>query len=354
MSKKEEIKYTPGDKSVYINFDAIADLPDEYEYVITEVLFDPKKLEDSFANVGSKNSPSWMPSPKLMYAIAEACGISGSDASETTPIIEEVDINPMLMKGIEDKPTYRRMTVGRSVSKRSSRLMEDGSLLWSSLCTSDYNVWERCLELWSKEELYTEGYTKPSQYPNKYENTYKRRSHFDSEMKFAHAKAETKAHLKTIRELAGLPTGFSTEDLASGKFVFARIRRSKALLKMETAARLQAMSRGLSGGSSLALFGSDESAYDGLPAPDEVEPVEVEAPKEESKIIFLFKEYLSSIKDKDLKESGEKTLEWLEGEENPEANESYYKKALANLKAIEDSIPEAFRIEHELYEEAGK
>ena len=58
---KMKNQYKPGDPSVYINFDAIADLPDEYEAVITEVLFDPKKLEEFFANVGSKANPSWMP-----------------------------------------------------------------------------------------------------------------------------------------------------------------------------------------------------------------------------------------------------------------------------------------------------
>lgn len=342
--------YTPGDPSVYVNFDAIADLPDEYEAVLTEVLYDPKNLTANFANVGSKSQPSWMPNPELMYKIAEACGISGSPDSETAPIIEEVDINPMLMKGMDAAPTYRRMTVGRSVSKRSSRLMEDGTPLWSSLCTIDYNVWERCLELWSKEELYTEGYSKAGQYPNKYDNMYKRKSHFDGEMKFAHAKAETKAYLKTIRELAGLPTGFTTADLSAGKFVFARVRRSKSLLKMETAARLQAISRGLSG-SQVSLFGPTDdgsTSYDQLPEPEHVEAEVVK----ESLIIALFREYLPSIKDQELKESGEKTLAWLESVEDPEANEKFYAKALENLKAIEDSIPAAFRITHDLFKEA--
>lgn len=354
MAKKIKHEYTPGDKSVYINFDAINDLPDEYEAVVTEVLFDPKDLEASFSNVGSRNSPSWMPRTELMYQIAEACGISGSDASETGPIIEEVDINPMLMKGIEDPPTYRRMTVGRSVSKRSSRLMEDGSTLWSSLCTSDYNVWERCMDAWSNEELYTEGYSKQGKYPSKYDNIYKRRAHFDSEMKFAHAKAETKAYLKTIRELSGLPTGFASADLASGKFVFARIRRSKALLKMETDARLQALSRGLTGTPGATLFGSsDGPSYDELPEPIVDEAV-IEEVQQDSLIVALFKEYIETVKDKALQESGRKTLEWLESEEDPEANAAYYQKAVANLKAIEESIPEAFRIEHNLFEEAAE
>ena len=87
-----------------------------------------------------------------------------------------------------------------------------------------------------------------------------RRSHFDSEMKFAHAKAESKAYLKTIRELAGMPTGFQSADLTSGKMLFARIRRSKAVLKMETAARISAMSRGIESQPAKAmLFGPAET-----------------------------------------------------------------------------------------------
>lgn len=341
--------YQPGDKSVYINFDAIKDLPEEFEVVVTEVLFDPKNLAESFSNVGSNNNPAWQPKVELMYKIAEACGISGGDESETQPMVEEVDINPMLMKPMDAPPTYRRMTVGRSVSKRSSRLMEDGSLLWSSLCTSEYNVWERCNELWSKEESYTEGYKKASKYDNKYDNPYKRRAHFDSEMKFAHAKAETKAYVKSIRELAGMPTGYATADLASGKFVFARIRRSKMVLKMETAARISAISRGQAPQPAPALFAPEEPIYDDLPV---TEP-EPEPAKKETHIVALFEEYLPNISDLGLAEEAQKTLDWLKTQEDPKAKPKFYAKALDNLKRIEDAIPEAFRIQHNLYQEAN-
>lgn len=346
-----DTKYQPGDKSVYINFDAINDLPEEFEAVVTEVLFDPKNLADSFSNVGSKSNPSWQPKVELMYKIAEACGISGGDESETQPMVEEVDINPMLMKPIEAPPTYRRMTVGRSVSKRSSRLMEDGSLLWSSLCTAEYNVWERCMELWSKEESDSIGYTKPLSYNNtpKYDNQYKRRAHFDSEMKFAHAKAETKAYVKSIRELAGMPTGFSTADLASGKFVFARIRRSKMVLKMETAARISAISRGQAPQPAPALFAPDEPIYEDLPV---TEP-EPEPKNAETHIVALFEEYLPNINDLALAEEAQKTLDWLKAQDDPKAKPKFYAKALENLKRIEEAIPEAFRIQHNLYQEAN-
>lgn len=344
-----DTKYQPGDKSVYINFDAINDLPEEFEAVVTEVLFDTKRLDMSFSNVGSQKEPAWQPKVELMYKIAEACGISGGDESETQPMVEDVDINPMLCKSMEAPPTYRRMTVGRSVSKRSSRLMEDGSLLWSSLCTAEYNVWERCNELWSKEESYTDGYKKASQYPPKYDNQYKRRAHFDSEMKFAHAKAETKAYVKSIRELAGMPTGFSTADLASGKFVFARIRRSKMVLKMETAARISAISRGNAPQPMPALFGPEEPVFDEMPID---EPIE-EPAKKDSHIVAIFEEYLPNINDLALAEEAQKTLDWLKAQDDPKAKPKFYAKALENLKRIEEAIPEAFRIQHNLYQEAN-
>ncbi len=354
QKKKDAYAYTPGDKSVYINLDAINDLPDEYEAVITEVHFNSQRLEESFSNVGSKTQPAWQPKVELMYKIAEACGISGGDVSETEPMVEEVDINPMLMKEMDAPPTYRRMTVGRSVSKRSSRLMEDGTLLWSSLCTAEYNVWERCMELWSKEEIYTEGYSKNGKYDNKYDNKYKRRAHFDSEMKFAHAKAETKAYVKSIRELAGMPTGFSTGDLESGKFVFARIRRSKSVLKMETAARISAISRGQtpSQPAAPALFGPEEPIYNDLPVDETPEP-EKEKAVVETHLLAVFEEYLPQISDITLAESVQNAIDWLKKQDDPKSKKALYSKALDVLKKVEEHIPEDFQIEHNLYEEAN-
>ena len=48
-----------------------------------------------------------------------------------------------------------------------------------------------------------------AKYGNKYETSYQRRSHFDSEMKFAHAKAESKAYLKTTRVVVCLPASIA-------------------------------------------------------------------------------------------------------------------------------------------------
>ncbi len=138
-----------GDKSIYINMDAIRELPDEYEAVVTEVAVDPKNLKADFSDVGSGN---WMPQTQLMYRIAEACGIGGGDRSVSKPIVEEIDINPMLMLGMTEVPTVRKMTVGRSVTKFSTRMQEDGTPRTSSPCNAEYNVWDRCLEEWAKEE----------------------------------------------------------------------------------------------------------------------------------------------------------------------------------------------------------
>jgi hypothetical protein len=234
---------SPEDKNVYINLDAIAELPDEYEAIISEVIFDPKDLAAAFSDVSGKGD-TWMPGTALMYEIAEACGISGIGQPVVEPIIDEIDINPMLCAPLDALPTKRKMIVGRRVSKQSHVMQEDGTMRTSSVCTSDYNAWDRCVESWSKEEMYTDGYAKAGKYPPKYDNKFKRKHHLDEEMKFAHAKAETKSHVKTIRELAKMQTGFKTEDLKEGRLIFVKIRRSSMVLKMETAARLEAMRSG--------------------------------------------------------------------------------------------------------------
>lgn len=41
---------SPEDKTVYINLDAIAELPDEYEAIISEVIFDSKDLPSAFSD----------------------------------------------------------------------------------------------------------------------------------------------------------------------------------------------------------------------------------------------------------------------------------------------------------------
>jgi hypothetical protein len=364
----------PGDKSVYVNMDAIRQLPEEYEVVLTKIEFDPVNLKKDFADVGNGN---WQPTPQLMYKIAEAKGIQGGERSNSEPIFQEIDINPIMCLPIDHQPTVRKMLVGKRVTKYSTVIEEDGTLRRSSPCTCEYNVWERCVELWSREEVDTNGYDpkiiKNGEYkyfdktkngPHylrnnfavelKYDSPYKRKAHFDSEMKFAQPKAETKAHEKTIRELAGLMTGYTKEDLKDGCLVFAKVRRSALVLKLETAARVDAIRNGI---------GQDKRPQELLFGPvgeTEVRAVEPEIdfpcqaetppppkPTKREEMITVLKLY----KKDDLipaphKDTVEKMLNWLNANADAEANLSFWTKCAANLKVIEESIPGVGLIAH--------
>jgi len=326
-------------------------LPDQFEVVLTELRFD---IKQDFTDVGSGN---FMPTAAFMYRVAEATGISGGDNSITEPVIENVDVNPMLFKPAETDPTFRKMIVGRKVKKFSIILQEDGTFRRSSPCTSIFNVWERCLELWTKEEMYTEGYSKKSKYPDKYDNTFKRRAHFNAEMKFAHAKAETKAHGKTIRELAGLMTGYKAPDLAEGKFIFSKVRKSQESLKLEQAANLNRISGG--GEPSPAgnlLFGEIEDELDEVAEeiihaedPDPFEPEDVTPPTIEEELLGVFQSYehLKELTPEN-KTLISKCIKWLMS--NPDKKtESYprlWKKIIANLATIETSVDFDNKVAH--------
>jgi hypothetical protein len=355
----KEAKAAPaGNRSVYINWDAISDLPDQFEVVVTEVKFDPRNLATDFSDVGNG---TWMPQPHLMYEIAEACGIAGGDVSATEPIIEEIDINPMLCKPLEAPPVYRRMTVGKQVRKFSTRMQEDGTFARSSVCTSAYNVWERCCELWSKEEMYTDGYKKAGKYPNKYDTPQKRKAHFDGEMKFAHAKAETKAHLKTIRELAGLVTGYKAGDLVSGKLIFAKVRKSREILKAESAARLSALSREIEAPKEITatLFGPSDPEeniehddFQNVTETEEppvfAEPVE-EKPSKRDELMAVLNHYTNEgLIVPESQESVSNVLSWLKRDANAEESQDRWGKCIDILRFIESKIPEEGRLTHNL------
>lgn len=362
FGKDETIKKAqglpPGDKSGHINWEAIAELPDEYEVIITEVNYDPNDIEKSFSDVGNGN---FMPTPETMYKIAEACGIGGKDKSVSAPITEEVDINPMLCKPMEAEPTIRKIVVGRSVSKQSAVMQEDGTLLPSSVSTCEYNAWERCTELWAKEEKYTDGYTKQGKYPPKYENKFKRQHHFKEELKFAHAKAETKSYLKTIRELAKLTTGYKKEDLQSGSLYFAKVRRSREILQAETAARLSALSSGALPASESVklLFGNNEDAAGSeseinvTPDPFDVPAQEAEPvpPQKTNREIFIetveeyFKNKLVHIS---ISDGAARVLNWMK--ENSDAeSDPLWSSAISRLQEIEKNIPQEAKLNHGLY-----
>ena len=346
----------PGDKSIYINWDAIKSLPDEYEVVITEVTFNTSKLDESFSDVGNDN---YMPSPALHYKIAEAKGISGGENSLNSAIYEDVNLSEMTMESV---PKFIKMLTGYQVTKFSTVMEEDGTIRRSSPCTIPYNVWNRCVEMWMKEEETTEGYKDNLQkykivrgskswdlYP-KYNTKFKRKSHFYSELKFAQQKAETKAQEKTIRELAGLMTGYRKEDLASGRLIFAKVRRSREILQAETAARLNALSQGVQEQpeAQKMLFSPSGGTIEVV---EETEPDTEPEPSNRDKLIKALKFYLNE-KTVELDETVTGTvkimLKWLNDTPDAETNDKYWDKAMGNLKKIEDGIPEFARFNHGL------
>lgn len=364
---KQAREAKPGDKTIYINWDAIDELPDEYEIVVTEVGFDPNNLKASFSDVGNGN---WMPSPALHYEIAEAKGISGGENSIISPIYEEINISEMNMSEI---PSGIKMLVGYQVTKYSTVMEEDGSIRRSSPCTIPWNVWNRCLEAWSEEEKNTKGYTIEIKdgkyqyfdkdiyglhyfkgkysYPIKYMTKYDRKKHFYSELKFAQQKAETKAHEKTIRELSALMTGYKTDDLKAGRLIFAKVRRSREVLKMETAARLSALSNGTHPAQSQTLlFGaqeeppniSDSDEKDVTPGP----------PTPEGTLLQVFQTYgkIEQLTESERVIIG-KCVTWLQGnpDKKKESYQKYWDKAINILKDIEKKIEITQIIDHELY-----
>ncbi len=353
----------PGDKTVYINWDAIKELPDQYEVKIVDVKF----TEDDFTNVGSKKAPSWYPTTSLMYSIAEARGVSGALNSITETVYEEIDISEMYMDG---KHQIMRKKVGYIVKKASCVLNEDGTERHSSVRHGVFNAWEECTALWHKEEKATEGYNPKllKSYPSgdkyyeytwegkvkkkalKYDTKWKRVSHFDELMDVAFGQADTKAHLKTIRELAGLPTGFTTEDLKPGIFTFAKITRSREALQLDQAAHLSSIEKGGRAEPNKMLFGPSEGSIEVV---EETEPEKTEEPEKESdreKLIKALDFYLTE-KDIDLtdenRESATKTLQWIKDTEDAE-NHKFWSKALNNLRIIEEPLPEFTRFNHGL------
>ena len=388
IAKDEVLEYCknaePGNKAIYFNMDAINELPDVYEVVLTELKFDIKK---DFSEVGNGNM---MPIPALVYDIAKAMGISGGTKSITEPVYETIDINPMLMKNIEDEPIFRKMIVGRKVSKYSTVMQEDGTIRPSSLCSSIINVWERCNELWTAEAEDTNGYDpktvkawpsgdryfvrewtkngekKSKNISLKYDTRWKREAHFNKELKFAHAKAETKAHGKTIRELAGLLTGYTAEDLKEGKFIFAKFRKSAAALKLEQAAHLNRIAHGDSiSPAMLELFApNEEESIDGTveDAPDNSKVTDVtdsaepkdkkSEPTDEEKLLGIFQTYEHlEVWGDEQKVFITKCIQWLQGKlDKKDSNfPRLWEYTIKVLKRLEGSLDLQDLVEHDFY-----
>jgi hypothetical protein len=378
---------SPGDPTIYVNMDAINQLPDQYEAQITEVEFDPNNDWD---DVGNGN---FMPQPQVYADIALKRGVECTAEEHCEQIIEEVDINPMLCKGLEEPPTVRKMKVGYVATKRGAVLMEDGTYLPSDVCRASYNVWERCTELWAKEEETAQGYDPAlvKKYPSgdryveyewdgkkkkrtlKYDNTWKRRNHFAKVMLFAQRNSDTKARHVVIRHLAGLKTGYKKKDFASGSFIFVRIQRSRESLKLRQAAELDAIRRGVAplpdGRAGQKLFGPPAESADSTltihesPEPEpEKEAAEKDIPfgdvpwEEGDPPALTILDVLQAYHDGDLiadgglKANTKRGLDYMRQIDVLDDQNDNWGKAVALLNRIEDSLDNDKLIAHEKWE----
>lgn len=330
MNKKYEKykSFDPNKKNVFINWDAIDSLPEGLEASFSELIFDPKKLDEFFSNVGSESNPSWYPKTDTMYKIADMCGISGEPDKTVEWIQEEVDINIILMKPFGAEPTMRKIKTEARVTKRSSILCEDNTRRLSPPETNLFNFFVRASIEFLDEEEKTNNYTKKTKY-YKYDTVIKRRRRLLELEKFAAQQAETKAFCKTVRVLAGLPTGFKTKDLQEGKLVFCKYIKSKRLQKLETAARIESIRNGNTRqiqDTSNDLFGQQqiEPPIDDLP--EDIEP-EPEPEKKTEKKENPFKVDLADYRTGTLPGLSEK-------EKLKVLIEQYYNE---NIKVIEDT-----------------
>lgn len=296
--------------------------------------------------------------------MSEARGISGMDMAVVEPLYEDIDWN-IMARNEKDTPKLVRYLVGYRCTKQGKVLAEDGTERISDPCTVNYNAWERVCELFSKEEMYTEGYTKPGKYGFKYDTMFKRRNAFASEMKFAERKADSKARNVVIRTLCGMPTGYDIESLKLGYFVIGKIIRSAWAVKSEHAARLQALSQGV----------GDQSASNLLYGPATTEPIppadneptqtnsdqplqytvvdqdlasqalDAGQPMTQAVMIKALTQYkTSNLIPSGMADSIDKLLVWLNGTQGAESNASYWAMALSRLAAVEEKIPKELQV----------
>jgi hypothetical protein len=350
--KQETIKRvreaTPGDPSVYISIEAISQLPDDVEAVIVEVPFyqnfaNDKDEKNSFSNVGTDTKPSYYPKTNLMYSIAEARGISADPNPLLDPLYEDVNISEMEMAQV---PVIQKKKVGYTV-KRSGTVIQDDGTTRACSHIGIFNAWDECTNLWATEEKWTEGYSKKGKYDNKYQSKWNRRLHFQEQLDKSPRMADSTSWLKCIRDLAGLKTGFTKEDLKEGKFYFAKIRRSEMVRKAETAARLACIAGGVQ-------QQQIESPYEAPAAPQQPmtvtivpEPEPVQDPRQ-TFIGNLEVYLLQGLVPADLVDVAGKIKDWLNGHADA-VQDAWWSEAVKRLKAIEDRIPAELRIGHKIY-----
>lgn len=352
----------PGDPSVLVSLEALEALPEIYSATIVSIPFsipDGKNSNEDWSIVATYPSVMYMPTVNLLSRIADARGVSGLDNGTQKQIIQLVDWNRITMN-YTAAPQLVNYPVGYEVVKQGSVMQEDGTERISDPAIIIYNVFERCNELWTKEESATDNYKNVTvssngtklytaynkQQPCKYDSQAKRLAHLASEMKFAEAKASIKARNLVIRTLCGLQTGYNIDQLKNGCFYIGKILRSNFAIKSEHAARLA----GLSKGASIADNASDElygyTGYTEVPA-NEVSPAEtlIETTSEEVNIldretvIRKISKYLEfNLVAEDKKESAVNMLAWLENTPNAEENTRFWDRAVSVLTEIEKNI----------------
>ena len=354
----------PGDPSVLVSLEALESLPEIYSATIVSIPFsvpNGKESNEDWSVVATYPNVMYMPTVNLLSRIADARGVSGLDNGTQKQIIQLVDWNRITMN-YSAPPQLVNYPVGYEVVKQGSVLQEDGTERISDPAIIIYNVFERCNELWTKEESATDNYKNVTVSSNgtklytaynkqqacKYDSQAKRLAHLASEMKFAEAKASIKARNLVIRTLCGLQTGYNIEQLKNGCFYIGKILRSNFAIKSEHAARLA----GLSKGAVMADNASDELyGYTGYTEiPEDVIPSEtlIETPAEavtildRDTVIRKIGKYLEfNLIPQDKKDSAINMLAWLESTPNAEENQKFWGRAKDVLTEIESSIDSA-------------
>ena len=354
----------PGDPSVLVSLEALESLPEIYSATIVSIPFsipDGKNSNEDWSVVATYPNVMYMPTVNLLSRIADARGVSVLDNGTQKQIIQLVDWNRITLN-YSAPPQLVNYPVGYEVVKQGSVLQEDGTERISDPAIIIYNVFERCNELWTKEESATDNYKNVTvssngtklytaynkQQPCKYDSQAKRLAHLASEMKFAEAKASIKARNLVIRTLCGLQTGYNIEQLKSGCFYIGKILRSNFAIKSEHAARLA----GLSKGAVMADNASDELyGYTGYTEiPEDVTPGEtlIETPAEavtildRDTVIRKIGKYLEfNLVPNDKKDSAVNMLAWLESSPNAEENQKFWNRAVDVLAEIESNIDKA-------------
>lgn len=344
-----------GDPSVLVSLEALESLPEIYSATIVSIPFSiplDKQSNEDWSLVATFPQCMWMPTVNLLSRIADARGVSGLDNGTQKQVIQLIDWNRITLN-YSAPPQLVNYPVGYEVVKQGTVLQEDGTERVSDPAIVLYNVFERCNELWSKEEKDTENYTKCTvstngtklytsynkSVPCKYDSQAKRTAHLASEMKFAEAKASIKARNIVIRTLCGLQTGYNAEQLKGGCFYIGKILRSEFAIKSEHAARLAGLSKGLQDDSATELYG-----YTGVQEipqePAYIAPIiEENTPLNRETAVRKISKYLEyNLVEESKKESAGNLLKWLNSDINAEKNERFWARAVELVGEIESNI----------------